>query len=99
MDAEPLTPHDPAVRLEDAVTVIGRFPALAGATVRVDTGEIVLLQGPTGPAGPVSSGSALGSCRSSGDPGTCSGWTSLPSDMRSVLGSVCSVIAMGYTAI
>jgi heme ABC exporter ATP-binding subunit CcmA len=48
MDAEPLTPRDPAVRLEDAVAVIGRFPALAGATLRVDTGEIVLLQGPNG---------------------------------------------------
>jgi heme ABC exporter ATP-binding subunit CcmA len=48
MDAEPLTPRDPAVRLEDAVAVIGRFPALAGATLLVDTGEIVLLQGPNG---------------------------------------------------
>lgn len=41
-------PGDPAVVLEDAVAVIGRFPALAGATLRVDTGEIVLLQGPNG---------------------------------------------------
>jgi len=42
------TPGDPAVALEDAVAVIGRFPALAGATLRVDAGEIVLLQGPNG---------------------------------------------------
>jgi len=42
------TPGDPAVVLEDAVAVIGQFPALAGATLRVDTGEIVLLQGPNG---------------------------------------------------
>jgi heme ABC exporter ATP-binding subunit CcmA len=48
MDAEPLTPRDPAVALDDAVAVIGRFPALAGATLRVDIGEIVLLQGPNG---------------------------------------------------
>ena len=48
MDAEPLTQRDPAVTLDDAVAVIGRFPALAGATLRVDTGEIVLLQGPNG---------------------------------------------------
>ena len=41
-------PRDPAVVLEDAVAVIGRFPALAGATLRVATGEIVLLQGPNG---------------------------------------------------
>ena len=34
--------------LDDAVAVIGRFPALAGATLRVDTGQIVLLQGPNG---------------------------------------------------
>ena len=42
------TPGDPAVVLDDAVAVIGRFPALAGATLRVDTGEIVLMQGPNG---------------------------------------------------
>jgi heme ABC exporter ATP-binding subunit CcmA len=42
------TPGDPAVALEDAVAVIGQFPALAGATLRVDAGEIVLLQGPNG---------------------------------------------------
>jgi heme ABC exporter ATP-binding subunit CcmA len=48
MDAEPITPRDPAVALHDAVAVIGRFPALAGATLRVETGEIVLLQGPNG---------------------------------------------------
>jgi heme ABC exporter ATP-binding subunit CcmA len=48
MDAEPIIPGDPAVALEDAVAVIGRFPALAGATLRVDSGEIVLLQGPNG---------------------------------------------------
>ena len=48
MDAESLTPRDPAVVLDDAVAVIGRFPALAGATLRVDAGEIVLLQGPNG---------------------------------------------------
>ena len=48
MDAEPLTPRDPAVVLDDAVAVIGRFPALAGATLQVDAGEIVLMQGPNG---------------------------------------------------
>jgi heme ABC exporter ATP-binding subunit CcmA len=48
MDAAPLTPRDPAVVLDDAVAVIGRFPALAGATLRVDAGEIVLMQGPNG---------------------------------------------------
>jgi heme ABC exporter ATP-binding subunit CcmA len=42
------TPGDPAVVLDDVVAVIGRFPALAGATLRVDTGEIVLMQGPNG---------------------------------------------------
>lgn len=38
----------PVVRLRDAVCVLGRFPALAGATLVVDPGEIVLLQGPNG---------------------------------------------------
>jgi heme ABC exporter ATP-binding subunit CcmA len=42
------TPGDPAVVLDDAIAVIGRFPALAGATLRVDAGEIVLMQGPNG---------------------------------------------------
>lgn len=38
----------PVVELEDAVAVLGTFPALAGATLRVDAGEIVLLRGPNG---------------------------------------------------
>lgn len=36
------------VDLDDAVAVLGRFPALAGATLRVERGEIVLLRGPNG---------------------------------------------------
>jgi heme ABC exporter ATP-binding subunit CcmA len=38
----------PVVELTDAVAVLGSFPALAGATIRVDQGEIVLLRGPNG---------------------------------------------------
>lgn len=38
----------PVVELDDAVAVLGTFPALAGATLRVDAGEIVLLRGPNG---------------------------------------------------
>jgi len=48
MDAEPRTSTEPVVALDDAVAVIGRFPALAGATLRIETGEILLLQGPNG---------------------------------------------------
>jgi tRNA threonylcarbamoyladenosine biosynthesis protein TsaE len=45
--------HDPAslepvVDLCDAVAVLGSFPALAGATMVVQRGEIVLLSGPNG---------------------------------------------------
>ncbi len=36
------------VDLLDVVAVIGSFPALAGATLRVEPGEIVLLRGPNG---------------------------------------------------
>lgn len=36
------------VHLRDVVCVLGRFPALAGVTLDVGTGEIVLLQGPNG---------------------------------------------------
>ena len=36
------------VDLVDAVAVLGRFPALAGATLQVHCGEIVLLRGPNG---------------------------------------------------
>ena len=38
----------PVVDLTEAVVLLGRFPALAGATLRVDAGESVLLQGPNG---------------------------------------------------
>ncbi len=41
-------PADPVVRLDDAVVVLGSFPALAGATLTVEQGEIVLVQGPNG---------------------------------------------------
>ena len=37
-----------AVELADAVAVLGQFPVLAGATLRVEPGEIVLLRGPNG---------------------------------------------------
>lgn len=38
----------PAVELEGAVAVLGGFPVLAGADLRVERGEIVLLRGPNG---------------------------------------------------
>ena len=37
-----------AIDLVDVVALIGSFPALAGVTIRVDRGEIVLLRGPNG---------------------------------------------------
>jgi len=36
------------VRLDDVIAVLGSFPALAGATLTVERGEIVLLRGPNG---------------------------------------------------
>ena len=39
---------DPVVELDGAVAVLAGVPALAGATLRVDAGEIVLLRGPNG---------------------------------------------------
>jgi heme ABC exporter ATP-binding subunit CcmA len=36
------------VSLKDAVAVFGQFPALAGASLQVQRGEIVLLRGPNG---------------------------------------------------
>jgi len=36
------------IELVDAVAVLGRFPALAGATLTVAPGEILLLRGPNG---------------------------------------------------
>jgi len=47
MDAA-ATPPNAAVALTDAVAVIGGFPVLAGATLTVARGEIVLLRGPNG---------------------------------------------------
>ncbi|MCU0259404.1 MAG: heme ABC exporter ATP-binding protein CcmA [Ilumatobacteraceae bacterium] len=52
MDAAPDPEHEhparPVVELTDAVALLGPYPALAGATIRVDPGEIVLLRGPNG---------------------------------------------------
>ena len=39
---------EPVVQLVDVVAVLDRFPALAGATLTVDRGEILLLQGANG---------------------------------------------------
>ena len=39
---------DVVIDLSDAVAVLGSFPALAGATLSVNRGEIVLLRGPNG---------------------------------------------------
>jgi heme ABC exporter ATP-binding subunit CcmA len=39
---------DVVVDLTDVVAVLGSFPALAGATLSVGRGEIILLRGPTG---------------------------------------------------
>ena len=39
---------EPVVHLRDAVAVLGSFPALAGATLSVSRGEILLLRGPNG---------------------------------------------------
>ncbi len=39
---------DPVIHLREAVCVLGRFPALAGVTLEVDAGEILLVQGPNG---------------------------------------------------
>jgi heme ABC exporter ATP-binding subunit CcmA len=36
------------VDLDDAVAVLGRFPAISGVTLEVDSGEIVWLRGPNG---------------------------------------------------
>ena len=38
----------PVVELRDVVAVLGRFPALAGADLTVDRGELMLLRGPNG---------------------------------------------------
>lgn len=47
-DASVSAAMDPVVELRDAVAVLGTFPALAGATLTVERGEILLLRGPNG---------------------------------------------------
>ncbi len=52
MHPEPSEPDPvadkPVVALHDAVAVLGQFPALAGASLTVRRGEILLLRGPNG---------------------------------------------------
>ena len=48
MSAEASSTQTPVIDLVDVVALIGPFPALAGATLRVDLGEILLLRGPNG---------------------------------------------------
>ena len=49
MNADPpRSAADDVVVLDDVVAVLGQFPALAGASLRVRRGEIVLLRGPNG---------------------------------------------------
>jgi heme ABC exporter ATP-binding subunit CcmA len=43
-----ITVMEPVVHLADVVAVLGGFPVLAGADLRVERGEIVLLRGPNG---------------------------------------------------
>ena len=38
----------PVVHLRDAVALLGRFPALAGATLQVSRGELLLVRGANG---------------------------------------------------
>ena len=47
MTADP-DPTQPVVALHEVVAVLGDFPALAGASLDVSRGEIVLLRGPNG---------------------------------------------------
>jgi heme ABC exporter ATP-binding subunit CcmA len=39
---------EPVIHFRSAVSLLGRFPALAGVDLQVDHGEIVLLRGPNG---------------------------------------------------
>jgi len=39
---------EPLIHFRGAVSLLGRFPALAGVDLDVAGGEIVLLQGPNG---------------------------------------------------
>jgi heme ABC exporter ATP-binding subunit CcmA len=48
MDSGDAAAATPVIELIGAVAVLGRFPALAGITMRVDSGEIVWLRGPNG---------------------------------------------------
>lgn len=45
---EPTVEHDVVVDLDEVVAVLGSFPALAGATLQVRRGEILLLRGANG---------------------------------------------------
>ena len=63
----------PVIDFRDVVVLLGRFPALAGASATVDEGEVVLLRGPNG----VGKTTFLR---------TCAGLNSISSGLAQVLG-------------
>jgi heme ABC exporter ATP-binding subunit CcmA len=46
--AAPRFEDEPVIEFDGAISLIERFPALAGVTLTVDEGEIILLRGPNG---------------------------------------------------
>lgn len=48
MSSDELSTPSAAIEFVDVVALIGSFPALAGVTMRIERGEIVLLRGPNG---------------------------------------------------
>lgn len=46
--ATPASPDSPVIELQGAISLIDRFPALAGVDLTVSEGEIVLVRGPNG---------------------------------------------------
>ena len=79
------------------MSLIGRFPALAGVDLEVAPAEVVLLQGPNGAGKTTILRCCAGLMAVTSGEARCSAWTSCATGARCAGGSACSATPAGST--